>query len=599
MKKIFLIAAVAALPSGAFGQCGSAGRLVVNAVTGLLDCTAVVGAGSGSVTSLTATTPIVITPSPTTTVGVISCPGCQTVAGAGAAVWNRKDTVIFNAGEPTVLVDTTCPIYGTASCYRMWYTTGWVLEDTNYAESLDGQSWQIYASNPVLAHANRNNVIKVSSTYHMYVSPADGSLNDTLIKHYTSADGLAWVLVGTAISHGTAGAWDDAFVDNSAIIIESGTWYMYYEGRKDSTLGAIGLATSSDGTTWVKSGSAPVMGDGIAQQVGSPSILKSGSTYYVWAGCAVGDFLPENLCRWSSTNRTTWTEDLPLAFARGTADEGVGLAEGQADDPTIVVVGSQVWLYYVGSPDGGDADALRRIKLAIAFMPLSDLVLTSEGASVPIPTPDNLPPYYFTNGIHAGPIAGAFNQTQFGGDLPDAATQPTFFGVLSGSDWRAAASFLAQGTSGEADGIAAVAIVTGEGTAVGATFSADGISGAGTAGVLIGYQSSAKIFSGSVSGEAIGARANVENYGAGTVPTASAFVVRSAVNSGAGHITNNRGLVVEDQTAGDNNWSILTGAGDIVLGTLATAGAATGKTVVCADTNGKLYRSSSGVACAN
>ncbi len=521
-------------------------------------------------------------------------------AGAvGGAVWNRKDTVIFNAGEPTVLIDTNCPIYGTASCYRMWYTTGWGIEDTNYAESLDGESWQVYASNPVLAHTNRNNVIKVSSTYHMYVSPADGSLNDTLIKHYTSADGLAWALVGTAISPGTTGAWDDAFVNNSAIIIESGTWYMYYEGRKESTLGAIGLATSSNGTTWVKSGSAPVMGDGIAQQVGSPSILKSGSTYYVWAGCAVGDFLPENLCRWSSTNRTTWTEDLPLAFARGTADEGVGLAEGQADDPSIVVVGNQMWLYYVGSPDGGDADALRRIKLAIAFMSLSDLVQTTEGASVPIPTPDNLPPYYFTNGLHVGPITSAFNQTQFGGDLPDAATQPVFFGVLSGSDWRSAASFLAQGTSGEADGIAAAAIVTGAGTAVGATFSANGITGAGTAGILIGYQSSAKIFTGSVSDFAVGARASVENYGAGTVVSGNAFVVRSAINSGGGHITDNRGLVVEDQTAGDNNWSILTGAGKVVFGDLATAGAATGKTMVCADTAGRLYRSSSAVNCLN
>ncbi len=40
-------------------------------------------------------------------------------------------------------------------------------------------------------------------------------------------------------------------------------------------------------------------------------------------------------------------------------------------------------------------------------------------------------------------------------------------------------------------------------------------------------------------------------------------------------------------------------AGAIIFGDLATTGAATGKTIVCADTNGKLYRSSSGVACAN
>ncbi len=101
-----------------FGQCGSAGRLVVNAVTGLLDCTAVVGAGSGSVTSLTATSPIVITPSPTTTVGVISCPTCS--AGtpgtpvnaiqfnnplgtfAGSADYQWIDTALATPSAPTV-----------------------------------------------------------------------------------------------------------------------------------------------------------------------------------------------------------------------------------------------------------------------------------------------------------------------------------------------------------------------------------------------------------------------------------------------------------------------------------------------------------------
>lgn len=40
-------------------------------------------------------------------------------------------------------------------------------------------------------------------------------------------------------------------------------------------------------------------------------------------------------------------------------------------------------------------------------------------------------------------------------------------------------------------------------------------------------------------------------------------------------------------------------AGAVTITDLATTGAATGKTIVCADTNGKLYRSTSGVACAN
>lgn len=57
------------------------------------------------------------------------------------------------------------------------------------------------------------------------------------------------------------------------------------------------------------------------------------------------------------------------------------------------------------------------------------------------------------------------------------------------------------------------------------------------------------------------------------------------------------GSVVLSSSAA-NSLVVDSGNNVTVLG-LATTGAATGKTIVCADTNGKLYRSSSGVACAN
>ncbi len=65
-------------------------------------------------------------------------------------------------------------------------------------------------------------------------------------------------------------------------------------------------------------------------------------------------------------------------------------------------------------------------------------------------------------------------------------------------------------------------------------------------------------------------------------------------------VTNQYGIKIEDINEGTNKWALMTGAGNVDLGVLKTTGAATGKKVVCVDTsNGRLYASSSGVACAN
>src|SRR5437762_3600042 len=50
MIKLLLLIAV--FTGVIFGQCGAAGVLVLNPITGLMDCTAVPGAGLGSVTSI-------------------------------------------------------------------------------------------------------------------------------------------------------------------------------------------------------------------------------------------------------------------------------------------------------------------------------------------------------------------------------------------------------------------------------------------------------------------------------------------------------------------------------------------------------------------
>ncbi len=95
MKLILLL--IIAIP--AFGQCGSSGRLIVNPITGLLDCTAAGGAGSGTVTSIGTTSPI--TGGTITTTGTIACATCTTSA---AALTDNR--VLFGGGLQAISTDT-------------------------------------------------------------------------------------------------------------------------------------------------------------------------------------------------------------------------------------------------------------------------------------------------------------------------------------------------------------------------------------------------------------------------------------------------------------------------------------------------------------
>ncbi len=91
-----LIALLLVIP--AFGQCGSSGRLIVNPITGLLDCTATVGAGTGSVTNIGTTAPI--TGGSITTTGTIACATCTTSAAALTA--NR---ILIGGGLQAITTD--------------------------------------------------------------------------------------------------------------------------------------------------------------------------------------------------------------------------------------------------------------------------------------------------------------------------------------------------------------------------------------------------------------------------------------------------------------------------------------------------------------
>lgn len=282
---------------------------------------------------------------------------------------NIYEPFILYEGNPQILAGTV---------FKMWYTGGWAAPNTYYAESLDGLTWTKYSATPVIANHSRNSIIKVGATYYCYVHEM---VTNTKIDLYTSADGVNFSLhTANVLIPGSAGAWDDSAIHNTFVIIENGVWHMFYDALRAGGNFNIGLATSSNGVTWVKHGSNPVISG--TSTKGAPCVRKIGNEFYMW--CLGAPFnqlgLPSDLYRYKSPDLITWTQDvIGETFIRTQADEGTGSVWGQVADPHLIEINNKVYMFYAASSNGSIQAGAQRIKLSITDMPFTDLVKTNEG----------------------------------------------------------------------------------------------------------------------------------------------------------------------------------------------------------------------------
>jgi predicted GH43/DUF377 family glycosyl hydrolase len=154
-------------------------------------------------------------------------------------------------GYPSVIkVDTS---------YFMFYTgevsLGVAL--TGRAISSDGITWERYANNPVLpadvSAWDRNNylarVIEMNdSLYLWYTAESNPGVSGTAIGFATSADtGKTWTkyLDNPVLTVGTTVSWDHGWIETGGILSIQRELNLYYDGGSSSTLGRIGLATST------------------------------------------------------------------------------------------------------------------------------------------------------------------------------------------------------------------------------------------------------------------------------------------------------------------------------------------------------------------
>mgnify|MGYP001343491810 CR=1 FL=1 len=162
--------------------------------------------------------------------------------------------------------------------YRMWYRgdqwispSGPIVLSLGYAESVDGVTWSPDPGSPVLGpsaagqwddtYISSGTTIRETSGYRMWYTGCSETRCQVGVA--TSVDGLTWVrsTPSPVVAVGPTGAWDSRYVFNPIVLLDSGVYHLWYSGSSTltPTSYSIGHATSADGLTWTKDPANPLL----------------------------------------------------------------------------------------------------------------------------------------------------------------------------------------------------------------------------------------------------------------------------------------------------------------------------------------------------
>jgi len=130
---------------------------------------------------------------------------------------------------------------------------------------------------------------------------------------------------------GPTGSWEDTGVWSPNVLLEGSTYIMWYNGGTEDHYIKIGMATSSDGTTWLRHGDpvlTPEAWEGT--QVSSPTVLKIGTTYTMWY---CGGSVPQDIGVATSPDGISWTKHIGNPIMNGA-------------EPSVLFDGSTYKMWY-------------------------------------------------------------------------------------------------------------------------------------------------------------------------------------------------------------------------------------------------------------
>ncbi|MCX6136232.1 MAG: T9SS type A sorting domain-containing protein [Ignavibacteriales bacterium] len=208
-------------------------------------------------------------------------------------------------------------------------------------------------------------VIKEGTLYRMWYTRKVAGIEK--IGYATSADGIAWTRVDTAviIPSTDLSRFDSKKVGQPAVIRDGDTLKMWYWGDGPN-VGNIGLAVSTDGRTWTKVNGPNAdksVFDRTKDATGSlalvfPSVIKDGSTYKMWYGHFVveGSIMPYRIAYATSPNGINWTPVTGSGKSGCVIDIGAAgsFDASMAGFPSVVKNVTGVYeMWYAGSENSG------------------------------------------------------------------------------------------------------------------------------------------------------------------------------------------------------------------------------------------------------
>ncbi len=243
-------------------------------------------------------------------------------------VWQRspQNPVIKATGEFLLALEPSVLYDSVHARYDMWfvgknptYTEEFAIY---HARSTDGATWLIDSTGPVMYPDTLGSydsdlrgpcVIRDNTGYKMYFLAM--GVGGSTFGVATSADGISWTkYAGNPIfSKGASGSWESLGVGYPDVVLVGTTYYMWYTGG-DGNVNAIGLATSTDGFTWTRNASNPVVqGSGAGWDifgVGQPVVVLANGTYYMLLLQATQACCSSNIGLATLSDGTHWTKYL-------------------------------------------------------------------------------------------------------------------------------------------------------------------------------------------------------------------------------------------------------------------------------------------------
>lgn len=180
-------------------------------------------------------------------------------------------------GDPTILYDD--------GMYRMYYVNYSFPTPVSYAESQDGIHWVRPDSTPILKISSAGKwddggvgpgpVYKIGNIYYMLYQGYDAITKHFQVGLAKSTNGKVWEKTPNPVLSDSLN-WEDNLVATDVELFGD-TYYMYY-----CSGGKIGLATSTDGISWKRYSSSPILEGSLSWETNGvtvPTVFKEGNKY--------------------------------------------------------------------------------------------------------------------------------------------------------------------------------------------------------------------------------------------------------------------------------------------------------------------------------